>query len=112
MKPIRIDHANVFDDFKDVLVDIELTNEDKKVIEKYNRFECNGEPYDIEDVSMIIWVNVEGKKATGINYIAYYPAEYGECPYPIEKLDDTFIDECIKYVNDNYFSKEEIYDWK
>ena len=110
MKPIRIDHANVFDDFKDVLVNIELTKKDKEVIEIYDRLECNGEPYDIEDVSMIVWVNVKNEMATGINYVAYYPAEYGECPYPIEMLDNTFIDECIKYVNDNYFGNEEMYD--
>ena len=37
MKPIKIDHANVFDDFKDVLVDIELTKEDKESFFNYIR---------------------------------------------------------------------------
>lgn len=111
MKPISIDHANVFDDFKDVLVNVDLTREDKEVIEIYNRFEQSGEPYDVDDISMLIWVNVENEKATGINYVAYYPEDQGECPYPIELLDDNLIDECIQFVNDNYFGNEDQYDY-
>ena len=110
MKPIEIDHANVFDDFKDVLLDIELTREDKETIETYHRLERNDEPYNMENVSMLIWVNVEDGKVNGINYVAYYPEEQGETYYPIELLDEDVINECIQFVNDNYFGNEEKYD--
>jgi len=105
MKPLRIDHANVFDDFKDVLVEMDLTNKDKTSIWEYE-----GRTYNVLDVSMLVWVNVEDGKATGINYVAYYPEERGEYPYEIELMDNEVLDECIKFVNENYFGNEEKYD--
>ena len=110
MKPIRIDHANIFDDFKDVLVEMELTKEDKEAIEIYNNLAYKGQPYDPDDVSVLVWVKVEDSKATGINYIAYYPEDHGEIEYPIENLSDDEIQSCIDYVNENYFGNEEKYD--
>ena len=39
MRPIAIDHANVSDDFTDVLVEMELNETDKKKIWEYNQKE-------------------------------------------------------------------------
>ncbi len=105
MKPLRIDHANVFDDFKDVLIEMELTDKDKEDIWKFD-----GCTYDKSDVAMLVWVNVENDEANGINYVAYYPEDRGEYTYYTELMDDEVLDECIKFVTENYFGNEEKYD--
>lgn len=110
MKPIAIDHANVFDDFKDVLVELELTNEDKERIKKFH-LEYEREDYDTDDVSVLVWVNVENKEAIGINYAAYYPAEMGERELPVLRMfQDGITEDCVKFVKENYFGNEEEYD--
>ena len=111
MKVIGIDHANVFFNHKDVLVEIELTDEDKEKIWGYH-LSFYDDPYDMQDVSMLVWVTVNGKTATGINYVAYYPEDQGETEYPIKFMDEDIVIDCLRFVNKNYFGNEDKYDDK
>lgn len=109
MKPISIEHANEFGDFQDVLINMELSEDDKVALHTYHTQDCDKTSYDYDDISMIIYVNVENSKATGINFVAYYPAEQGENEYPTEKLDDKTTESCIDFVASNYIGNEKYY---
>ena len=109
MKPARIDHANVFDGYKDVVVEMDLTDEDKEAIHKYHK-EKYSEDYNVSDVSMLVYVKFESEKATDILYVAYYPEQIGETEYPFEHMNKDTVNECMKFVTENYFGNEEKYE--
>lgn len=60
MKPVSISHVNKFDDFDDVVINVELTDTDKMEIYKYH-IKNNGRDYDWQDISVLAFLNVEYK---------------------------------------------------
>lgn len=110
MKPIAIDHANVFDDFKDVVVDIELSRYDKALL-YVNHIDNGDYDYDMNDVSMLFFVNVDTKtnEVTGINAITYYPEDYGERDYPW-KIEQHIVNDVLQFVRNHYIGSEDKYD--
>lgn len=112
MKPISIDHANIFEHSKVVLMNIDLSYEDKKLIHKYH-IENGGEYYDIDDVSMLAFIKIESDgKVSGYNYDSqsYYPEMMGEYYIENDVLPNELQQELIDFVKVNYFGNEEKYD--
>ena len=109
MNPVRIDHANIYDNEKRVVVELQLSREDREEISIYNT-ETYGDTYDISDVSMLVWVLVIDNKVIKVDYAAYYPEDKGERDYPVELISKNVLNECIQFVNENYFGNEDKYD--
>ena len=114
MTPIELCNTNVFDDHKVVVVVIWLSDEDKRIIYDYH-INHDGDPYDIDDVSMLAFIQIglDGTIADS-NYhdICYYPEDYGE--HDINKFAlpgyVKLEQECIKFIKENYIGHEEDYD--
>ena len=109
MKPVQIDHANIYHNEKRVLVELELSEEDRNRLSVYNK-KTYDDTYDISDISMLVWVLVIDNKVVKVDYAAYYPEDKGERDYSVELMDDDVINECIQFVNENYFGNEDKYD--
>ena len=113
MKPYEIDHCNVSrNGTKDVVVDIDLTDEDRKKIYEYH-ISNGGEDYDVNDVSMLVWIYFDKNgNINGYSYdeACYYPAEQGEMHYDNKFLPDELEEQCIEFVKENYIGYEKMYD--
>ena len=112
MKPYEISHCNVNGSTKDVVVRIELDSEDKAKLHQYH-IENDGEDYDPNDVSMLVWIYIdENGEVNGYSYqeASYYPEEQGEIYYNNMFLPMQLEEECIEFVKNNYFGNEERYD--
>lgn len=114
MKPIKISHANTFWDepYKVVVVDIELTDEDKEMIYKYH-MDCGNDSYDEEDVSMLAFIHIDlDGNVKGYHYKeqCYYPEERGEYDIDNKILLGNLEKECIEFVKKNYIGHEAEFD--
>ena len=103
MKPIRISHANPSEDGYDVVVEIDLTAEDKKIIHDLHVKE-GYEDYDVDDVSFLVWIYVDNNgNVEGYSFgeASYYPAEQGEMYYENELLPPELEQECVQFVREH-----------
>ena len=108
MKPIKIHYANKKINGIDVVVEIELSTDDKKALHDFHL--KNGyEDYAIDDISFIVWIYVDNNGIVyGYSYseASYYPAEQGETYYDNNLLPSELEQECIQFVKDNSSSYE------
>ena len=111
MKINGIIHYNKLgDDLKEVLLDIELSKEETLRIHDHytsEASELNDPDYDVEDVSVIVYVTVKGNDTREVDTY-YYPSDFGE-----HRMNHLFskeeVEECSRYVKENFIEKEQNY---
>ena len=111
MKINSIIHYNKLGNgLKDVLLDIELSSDEKiKIHDHYTNesSELNDPDYDVEDVSVIVYVTVKEGEIREVDTY-YYPSDFGE-----HRMNHLFskeeVEECIRYVKENFIGKEQNY---
>ena len=114
MKPVSISHANVslVNSFKIVVVEVELTPQDKDMIHSYH-LAHNDFDYDKDDVSFLAFIHVDAEGlVTGYHYKdnCYYPEGYGELLINNDNLPKELEQECIDFVKSHYVGNESKYD--
>ena len=113
MKPKVIDHVDQMTDYKRVVVEIDLTDEDKKMIHDLH-VEYGGRDYNADNVSLLVFVNYEDKGNGNLyfGYLtqSYYPEEQGEMEIGNNRLPDGFEQECCNFVRANYIGHEDEYE--
>ena len=105
-----IHYNKLGEDLKDVLLDIDLSKEEMVRIHdhyKNEASELNNPDYDVEDVSVIVYVTVKGEETREVDTY-YYPSDFGE-----HRMNHLFtkeeVEECIRYVKENFIGKEQNY---
>lgn len=118
MNIIGIEHANVFIDGekKDVLLNLELDNEERKILHVLHKNSGNKD-YLPEDVSVIafitVYCNKDGKmESMAYNGTEYYPADQGETHVPECLISGELKNACFEYIKANYLGSERKYDEK